>query len=354
MINSAHFGSRVQLYELKNGDITYYISYKIGRQNQLKKVGKKSEGISELKANALRNQIISRQRHGKDITRKISNQTSVDELMSMYLGSSTAKSIRSIKLQYAKHIKPIFGRESIAEIRLMDISRFQRLKRSQGCSEASVNAYVSLLKRVMNFAVENEILAYNQIAKARMLKVDNERRRYLSLSECGELLASCKDDKIAWIFIKFGLDTGARANSILNIKKQDINLKKNEVMLKDFKRNNTYVGYFSDELKEFLSVFLAKKKNGERLIKLNYNQIYNKVSGYLDRFNDGLLKNDRKNRVVLHTLRHTFASNLALKGVDMLAIKVLLNHANIGHSRRYTHLMPNNYKQHALNLYKEQ
>lgn len=341
------------IYTLANGDVTYYINYKIAGKSVLKKVGRKSEGISELKANNLRNQIISRQRHSKDISRRVSNQTSVDELMSLYLSSSTAKSIHALELQYKKHIKPIFGRESIAGLKLMDISRFQRFKRSQGCSVASVNAYVSLLKRAMNFAVSNEILAYNQIAKARMLKVDNERKRYLSLSECDELLSMCKAEKEAWLFVKFSLCTGARARSILNIKKQDVNLEKNEIMLSDFKRNNTYVGYFDDELKQFLGEFLAKKKPGASLIKLDYMQTYKKISKYLDKFNDGLARDDRKNRVVLHTLRHTFASHLALKGADILAIKVLLNHANIEHSKRYTHLTPNDYKKHALNLYKD-
>lgn len=39
-----------------------------------------------------------------------------------------------------------------------------------------------------------------------------------------------------------------------------------------------------------------------------------------------------------HTLRHTFASNLAMRGVDLLTISKLLGHANTKMTERYAHL----------------
>ncbi|WP_157352974.1 tyrosine-type recombinase/integrase [Aliarcobacter butzleri] len=51
-------------------------------------------------------------------------------------------------------------------------------------------------------------------------------------------------------------------------------------------------------------------------------KIYNKY------FNVGLERNDRKNRVVTHTLRHTFASHLAIK-TPIYTIQKLMNHKDI-------------------------
>ena len=70
MKSSKRYGSKVQLNHLVKGDISYYIVYKIAGKTQYKKVGRKSEGITEKKCIDLRNQILSEQRHGIDLSQK--------------------------------------------------------------------------------------------------------------------------------------------------------------------------------------------------------------------------------------------------------------------------------------------
>jgi hypothetical protein len=41
-----------------------------------------------------------------------------------------------------------------------------------------------------------------------------------------------------------------------------------------------------------------------------------------------------------HSLRHTFASNLAMKGIDLSSIQELLGHKSIGMAKRYSHATP--------------
>ena len=69
-------------------------------------------------------------------------------------------------------------------------------------------------------------------------------------------------------------------------------------------------------------------------------------------FNVGLKATDRKNRVVVYTLRHTFASYLALKDASIITIKNLMHHKNIETTFRYSHLMPDAGKDLVINLYK--
>ena len=59
-----------------------------------------------------------------------------------------------------------------------------------------------------------------------------------------------------------------------------------------------------------------------------------------DLFNIGINLEDRKNKVVIHTLRHTFASHLAINGTPIFTIQKLMNHKDIKMTLRYAKLSP--------------
>lgn len=69
-------------------------------------------------------------------------------------------------------------------------------------------------------------------------------------------------------------------------------------------------------------------------------------------FNQDLDINDRKNRAVIHTLRHTFASHLAINGTPIYTIQKLLNHKDIKQTMRYAKLSPDSGREYIQELYK--
>jgi integrase len=55
---------------------------------------------------------------------------------------------------------------------------------------------------------------------------------------------------------------------------------------------------------------------------------------------DALCKRTGMRRITWHTLRHTFASHLAMKGVPLNIVQALLGHSTIVMTMRYAHVAP--------------
>jgi len=65
--------------------------------------------------------------------------------------------------------------------------------------------------------------------------------------------------------------------------------------------------------------------------------------------NDGV--DDPRQRVVFHTLRHTFASWLAMSGTDIYTIKELMRHKTLTMTMRYAHLIPDAKRRAVFDLH---
>ena len=77
--------------------------------------------------------------------------------------------------------------------------------------------------------------------------------------------------------------------------------------------------------------------NGKTEVRTKYYQ--DNIRPILHRlFNQNLTKDDRLNKVVVHTLRHTFGSQLVINGVDIYTVQKLMNHSDITMTMRYAKL----------------
>jgi integrase len=360
MKSSKRYGSKVQLNHLVKGDISYYIVYKIAGKTQYKKVGRKSEGITEKKCIDLRNQILSEQRHGIDLSQKSFKHLTFDKLAEAYFVSNEAhnKSNKKYQQMYQNHIQPSFGGVVIAKLDDSLIYELQSLKKAENKSNSTINIIVKLIKRIIGFGIAKGIINYSPFKNIKLFKINNTRLRYLSNDEISTLSSAAASDKVLDLFVKIALGTGARANSVLAIQKKDINLETRTITLQDFKRNNTYLGYLDEAafkmVAEHIETFGA---NGyvvsEDGAATKYQRIYLELTKIFNQFNNGLLKDDRANRVVIHTLRHTFASHLAIAGVSIQEIQKLMNHKDIKQTLKYAKLSPDSGRKFAENLYKE-
>ena len=343
----------------KEVDKAYIIRYRENDTDKLKTIGKYSQGIRINYCKQIRNEILMKLRLGEEppavAKKKKKDSTKLDDFAEIYFKEKEfeVKDIEKIRKSYINHIKPFIGHRAVDEITSDDIKEIQQIKRKV-LAERTINALIQIIGAIYNVAIQKEIFkGNNPVNKSvKRVNVDNKRERYLTLEEINLLLNEVKHEEYLYIFVQLALQTGGRLGTILSITKKDIKLESNTVQLKDHKNNSTYLGFFNDELKYLLQRRIKNLNandfiinRGEQVIKDRLTKIYNRY------FNVGLANDDRKNRVVTHTLRHTFASHLAIKGTPIYTIQKLMNHKDITMTLRYAKLAPDSGKEMVLNLY---
>lgn len=355
-LNSKKYGSAVQHYEKVNGEVSYFITFK-DEDNKLRrvKIGDKSAGITEPYCHQKRIEILNQIRLGEEppalARKRKKRQVTLNEIADIYFKQREvhAKDNTKSLQKYQTKLKTEFGETPLTSIGSDEVLAFQTQLKEEGYAPATINYNITFLGTLFNLAIdEGKFPGPNPVKnkKIKKLKTDNERDRYLSTEEVYQLLEAVDDDEATSLFVRLSLSTGGRLETILNIKKKDINLSDRIITLKDLKNGTTYKGFFGSELLEYLSKYLKTLRVNSFVIggkseKYATRTIQRRLKTEMDRlFNQGLSTRDAKNRVVVHTLRHTFASHLAINGTPIYTIQRLMNHNDINMTLRYAKLAP--------------
>lgn len=355
--------------ELSKGDKAFYFTYRKPDERKMLwvKVGKYSEGMRENIAFTLRSEQLSKIKHGEDITvvakKKKKEVITYDKIAQIYFKDKETRKERISR--YERYIKPVFGDIDIQDINKVKIRAFLKNIVSMGRTPQTVNGIRELFSAIINHNIRERELKYiNPCLGIPRYKVDNGRERYLTLDEIKifkEQLDKRYDAFLVNLFVDLSLQTGGRLETILHIQKKDVNLDNGTITLRNLKTKNIYTGFLQDDLVKRLKPYLLELRMNDYVVsfeneherKLTSKNIQSRIKPILDKlFNEGLDTKDTRNRVVLHTFRHTFASHLAINGVPIFTIQKLMDHKKIEQTMRYAKLSPENGKNAVVGLYK--
>lgn len=148
--------------------------------------------------------------------------------------------------------------------------------------------------------------------------------------------------------IVLSLNTGLRLGELLRLHWADVDLISGFVTVRDENRrkpggsvplNADAAGIFRLRAANRKQSGLVFPSVGGEGARIDVSHQFRAVADELG-LNAGIAPEDRQRRVVFHTLRHTFASWLALNGTDIYRIKTLMRHKTIEMTLRYAHLIP--------------
>ena len=345
---------------LKDGTKSFYILYKhpIEKKTKRLKIGTDKEGINEQYAFNLKNEIITKARLGEDpnipILKAKMKKTTIDDLANNYLEyifntNGKTRTTTQAKSRYNDKIAPFIGNLQLSQLTKQHAKKIQKHYLDEGLSPTTINHIITLISTIINYNIKNDIIKdySNPLYGIELLKADSQRTKYLTKEDVSLLLEHTKDDKVIHLFTLLALTTGARLNGILSIQKKDIDLVNGTIKIQDLKSGGTYHGFISERVKPLLTEAMqGLSPNGyvvnyDKGKKLDDKRIQRRLQPILNKlFNQDIEEGDRLEKTVIHTLRHTFASLLAINGTPIFTIQKLMNHKDIKMTLRYAKLAP--------------
>jgi integrase len=199
-------------------------------------------------------------------------------------------------------------------------------------SRKSWNNLLGLLKTILNYAIEWEIIDFNPVARIRPLKID-KTFHFFTAEEIAIIIAAAPEPiKTAIVVL---VNTGMRRSELWNLRWRDVDLKNRRIHIKPHEG-------FSPKDRELRSIPMTDSLH-QHMSKMEKRGVYVcRPYESIHTIRKGFVRILKKLELsgTLHDLRHTFASHLAMSGVPVPAIAELLGHSSIKTTMIYSHLLP--------------
>jgi integrase len=248
--------------------------------------------------------------------------------------------------RYKKWISPALGSLPIKSISPIHVEKIKSEMAKAGKAARSIQYALAILRQIINEAKRRSVFAgENPVGQVRFPKVDNRRLRFLSKAEADTLLATLLTcDRTVWEMSLLSLHCGLRAGEIFKLTWADIDFDRKVLTVKDSKNGRTRYAFMTASVHDMLkakeagtasTLLYPKPQKGDT--RREAPRLFQEVVDELG-MNTGI--EDRRDKVVFHTLRHTFASWLVQAGVDLYRVKELMGHSVMAMTERYAHLAP--------------
>jgi integrase/recombinase XerD len=214
---------------------------------------------------------------------------------------------------------------------------FQRKMRS-----SSVNRKISSIKSFYIFLVKRNFVKNSPLNDLVTPKQEKYLPESMSEAEVDKLLNSPdvtnKIENRDKAMIEMLYATGMRISELVNLKITDVDMKRCVVKVfgKGSKERLVPFGEKAlDSLKSYLNdreqssskeIFLSNR--GKKMSRIAF---WQRVKVYL-------IRENLKNSISPHTLRHAFATHLLNRGADLRSVQLLLGHSDLSTTQIYTHI----------------
>ncbi|MFO8088791.1 MAG: site-specific integrase [Desulfatiglandaceae bacterium] len=233
----------------------------------------------------------------------------------------------------------------------LDVERVKSAMQKKKRSASTIRTALAVIRQLFNMARRHKIyFGENPVKEVRFPKADNRRTRFLTQAEAGELLAALwRTSPDVHDQALFSLGSGARFSELANLTWQDVDLDRGEALLTGIDRTGksgkSRTVPLTVEAVEMLKRRKAEAQEGQGLVfPSKIGEPMGQISATFMRTVDGLGWNkgviDPRQKIVFHSLRHSYCSWLAMAGVPLYTLVQLSGHETMSMVQRYSHLSP--------------
>jgi integrase len=265
----------------------------------------------------------------------------------------------------------------LENLSILELEQWRTKRTQEGRKAATTNRYITSLKASLNWAVQHEIIKENPLARLEFRKeydsdakvrylTDDERKRLMAaldareaemraarkrhnewaLERGYELMPEITDEYADHLkpMVLIALNTGVRQDNLFSLEWRDIDFGSQTMTLRaeTTKPSKTLrlpiisvvfrvLSSWRDQSQDTSpgSLVFPSPKSGRKFDNCD--------SAWATLLKDAQIENFR-----WHDMRHDFASQLVMKGVDLNTVRELLGHASLTMTLRYAHLAPQN------------
>lgn len=239
---------------------------------------------------------------------------------------------------------------NVFSIKSNDLHIFVAFLSERDFSPASINQILSTLRGFYSFAVRFKLCTVNPADQVKNIKLAETLPNFLFNDEVLNFCKAPEGEKNLWtardkaIFISL-YSTGCRISELVGLDMDDFSndLKTAIVFGKGSKERKVF---FADAAVSLLKKYLLERKllldklQEKKQAAVFINQLGGRITarGVAYIIDYYLNVTETYKRITPHTFRHSFASMLLAKGMDIRMVQELLGHADISTTQKYTHV----------------
>jgi site-specific recombinase XerD len=212
------------------------------------------------------------------------------------------------------------------------------------------NYYVIALRSFLRFLIKNDFKTLEP-SKIDLPKTESRSLKFLEKDQVDRLVTACDTSKEEGIrdraILELLFSTGLRVSELVGLNQDKINFERREFGVIG-KGGRARIVFISDRAADWVKRYLDERKD-------KFSPLFIRYSGAIMEDNNGekmrltarsveriVKKYVRLARIPVdasvHTLRHSFATDLLINGADLRSVQEMLGHKNIATTQIYTHI----------------
>jgi len=254
-----------------------------------------------------------------------------------------------------KRVREYFGENTIAnDIKQSNIEDFKSYLIGENRKPSTINKYILMLGKMYKLGIKQGDIDCNPVSEIKMLREQNYKIRFLTIEEEKalfteiqkgyEVVGRDKNEKTIYPYIHLepiiicALQTGMRKGEILHCRKNWVDLDFGFIEVLETKNATARKIPISQTLKKVFEKLLNNESNKTEYMFINpeTDKPYTDIKHSFH----SVLKKAKIDNLRFHDLRHTVATRLVERGIDLVVVKDILGHAKIDTTMRYAHPVP--------------